>query len=423
MEKALLDKVDEIRRLEPTERAEALLTYSPQEAQAIFEQLEPHLQRELIEWLPTDKIDRLLADLEPDDRVRFLESLPESDIASSLTRLSPREWRLTQKLLAYPEESAGRIMNPEYLPLPPSLTAQQALELINRGGQTAGTLHALPVVDDRRCLIGLITLDRLIVAAPEKLVSELMMDDVPTVAPETDQEKVARVIQAADLLALPVVDNERRLLGLVTIDDAIDVIDLERGEDISRLGASHPLDRPYFSMNISDLTRSRLMWLLLLAVAGTLTVQVLQMFEEELEQVIALSLFIPLLIGVGGNSGAQSATTITRALATGDVAKRPKAFISVIAREAAVGLMLGSALGLLSYPVVILLFNKTIAATVSLTLVTICVLATLVGSGMPLIAKHLNIDPAVVSAPMVTTIVDATGLLLYFLIAKLIMNI
>ena len=423
MEKALLAKVDEIRRLEPPERAEALLRSSPQEAQVIFEQLEPPLQRELLEWLPTEKIDRLLADLEPDDRVRFLESLPESDVVSSLTRLSPREWRLTQKLLAYPQESAGRIMNPEYLPLSPLLTARQALELINREGHTADTLHALPVVDDRRCLIGLITLDRLVIASPEKLVSELMMDDVPTVAPETDQEEVARVIQAADLLALPVVDNERRLLGLVTIDDAIDVIDLEREEDIARLGASDPSDRPYFSMKIRDLTRSRLIWLLLLAVAGTLTVQVLQMFEEELEQVIVLSLFIPLLIGVGGNSGAQSATTITRALATGDVAVSPRAFIGVIAKEAGVGLLLGSALGLLSYPVVITLFNKAIAATVSLTLVAVCVLATLVGSGMPLIAKRLTIDPAVVSAPMVTTIVDATGLLVYFLIAKLILNI
>lgn len=419
MQEEILNAVDELRQLDPPERAEALSGYPPGQARLIFEQLEAPLQQEVLERLPDPQVDRLVADLDPDDRVRLLDALPEEVATALLAHLSRREWRLTHKLLAFPEESAGRIMSPEYLPLAPEHSAAEALALIHREGRHAATVSTLPVVDAGNRLAGLVTLSALVLAEPDRPVSELMLDHVPTVDPGTDQEEVARLIQAADLLALPVVDESGRLLGLITVDDAMDIIQLEEGEDFARAGASEPLDRPYLSMSLLGLTRARLVWLLLLAVAGVLTVNVLGAFESLLERALSLSLFIPLLIGVGGNSGAQSATTVIRAMATGDVGAAGTA--RVVARETCVGFLLGAGLGMLAYPPVFLLFDAALAATVTLTLVSICTLATLVGSSMPLVARRFDIDPAVVSAPVVTTLVDAGGLLVYFLIAGAVM--
>ncbi len=419
MEAAIHDIVSSLRRLEPPQRAEALLNFPPWEALAIFEQLEAPLQEELLHWLPPEKVDQLLMDLDPDDRVRLLDTLTIPVAEALLASLSARERWLTQQLLSYPQESAGHIMTPEYLALSPALTAAEALARIRSQGHHAGPLQVLPVLDDAGRLLGLLTLSQLVLADPEQKISGLMVANVPRTTPETDQEEVARLIQAADLLALPVVDGSGRLLGLVTVDDALDVIHYEREEDFARAAATQPLRRPYFSISVFELTRSRLVWLTLLALAGTLTVQVLTVFEGLLEQVVTLSLFIPLLIGVGGNSGAQAATTVTRAIATDDVA----GVAAVILRETRVGLLLGGALGLLTYLPILLIFNGLMAAVVSLTLVVICTLATLVGSGMPLLARRLDIDPAVVSAPVVTTVVDASGLVVYFLIAKAVMDI
>jgi magnesium transporter len=421
MQEEILNAVAELRQLDPPERAEALSGFPADQARLIFEQLEAPLQQEMLELLPEQQVDRLVEDLDPDDRVRLLDALPEEVVQTLLAHLTRREWRLTHKLLAFPEESAGRIMSPEYLPLSPDHTAAEALSLVHREGRKVVTINVLPVLDEEDRLAGLVSLGALVLAEPDDRVGDLMMDQVPTVAPETDQEEVARLIQAADLLALPVVDESQKVLGLITVDDAMDVIQLEEEEDFARAGASEPLDRPYFSISMLGLTRARLIWLLLLAVAGALTVNVLAAFESLLERVISLSLFIPLLIGVGGNSGAQSATTVVRAMATGDVSEAGT--LRVVARETGVGFLLGTGLGLLAWLPVYVLFDPAMAATVSLTLVAICTLATLVGSGMPLLAQRLGIDPAVVSAPVVTTLVDASGLLVYFLIARTVMQL
>lgn len=421
MREEILNAVVRLRQLNPTERAEELSTYAPEQARMIFEQLEAPLQEDILEYLPDRQVDRLVADLDPDDRVRLLDALPHEVAISLVARLNRREWRLTHKLLAFPEESAGRIMSPEYLPLAPAHSAREALALVYREGRHAATVNTLPVVDPDNRLLGLVNLSDLVLSDPDKPVSELMTEHIPTVHPATDQEEVARLIQAADLLAMPVVDDSGTLLGLITVDDAMDVIQHEEGEDFARAGASEPLDRPYQSTTLLGLTRARLGWLMLLAVAGALTVNVLEAFESHLERVISLSLFIPLLIGVGGNSGAQSATTVIRAMATGDVGAAGA--LHVIARETCVGLLLGAGLAAISYLPVLVLFDSALALTVSLTLVTICTFATMVGSGMPLLARRLHIDPAVVSAPVVTTLVDTGGLLVYFLVAGLVMGL
>lgn len=421
MEEYMLEAADALRRMPPAERAEALSRYPPEQARAVFEQLEAPLQEEMLEFLPDRQVIRLVEDLDPDDRVRLFDVLPAPVGHALLARLNRHERRLTHKLLSYPEESAGHIMSPEYLPLQQDLSVADALNIIHREGPNAGTVDALPVLDTDRRLVGLVRLSALVLADPGQKVGAVMLTPVPSVSPETDQEEVARLIQAADLLALPVVDDAGHVMGLVTVDDAMDVIHLEQEEDFARTVASAPLDRPYFATSIMGLTRARLAWLLLLAVAGVLTVNVLSIFETLLEQALSLSLFIPLLIGIGGNSGAQSSTTVVRAMATGSI-HGVKA-VRVISRETTVGLLLGTGLGLLAYIPVLLLFGQGLAATISLTLIAICGLSTLVGSSMPLLAQRLGIDPAIVSAPTVTTLVDASGLLVYFLIAKLILGL
>lgn len=421
VEQDTLAAVETLRHETPAERAAALTSMRPERARELFEQLEPTLQQEALVHLRDEQVHRLLEGLTPDDRARLLETLPEPTARLMLARLSRRQRRLTSKLLAFPEETAGRIMSPEYLPLRRDQSVQEALELIRREGGSVETLNALPVQDDDGLFAGMVMLSDLVLADPDEQVGNMMMTAVPTVQPETDQEQVALVIQAADLLALPVVDATGRLLGLITVDDAIDVLEIEHEEDLARAGASEPLDRPYFSISVLRLTRARLLWLLLLAVAGTLTVNVLSAFEDMLEEVVTLSLFIPLLIGIGGNSGAQSATTVVRAMATGEL--QGTGALLVVMRETRVGFLLGAAVALLAYGPVVLLFGAPIATTVCLTLVAVCTLATVVGSTMPIVAGRLDIDPAVVSAPVVTTVVDATGLLVYFLIAGAVMGL
>jgi magnesium transporter len=347
--------------------------------------------------------------------------MPAAVVRRMLAGLSPRERRLTSMLLGFPEESAGRIMSPKFVRLVPEMTVAEALERVRRRGRDAETIYALPVTDEELRLVGAVELRELLLSEPETLVREIMDPEVRAVRVDEDQEKVARLIQAADLLALPVVDMENRLVGVVTVDDAMDVLGAEEEEDLARTGASEPLGRPYFSASIFRLARSRATWLLLLAVAAILTVNVLSAFENTLESVVTLTLFIPLLIGTGGNAGAQSATTIVRSMAMDDI--RSEDIVRVVLREGRVGLLLGTMLGGLSVAPVWIFTDRSLALIIALTLVTVCTLASLVGSLMPLLARRFGVDPAVVSAPFVTTIVDASGLLVYFLIARAVLGI
>jgi magnesium transporter len=420
-ESDMLAAVDALRLGTPAERAAALSGMPAERARAVFEQLEPMLQQETLVHLRDEQVRGLLEGLHPDDRARLFETLPEATARLLLARLSRRQRRLTSKLLSFPEETAGRIMSPEYLPLRADQTVAEAIDLLRREGREAETLNVLPVLESNGMFAGLAMLSDLVLAEPDATIGSVMIAAVPTARPDADQEQVAMLIQAADLLALPVVDETGRLLGLITVDDAMDVLELEHEENLARAGASEPLDRPYWSISVLRLTRARLVWLLLLAVAGTLTVNVLAAFEHMLESVVTLSLFIPLLIGIGGNSGAQSATTVIRAMATGDLEGRRA--VLVVLRETRVGLLLGTAVAVIAYLPVVVLFDKPIALTVSITLIAVCTLATLVGSSMPIVAGRLNIDPAVVSAPVVTTLVDATGLLVYFLIAGAVLRL
>lgn len=413
--------VPRLTRLDRERRLEAFRSLPPELSVDVFCQLEPSIQADLLGRLEAEQASALLEALDPDDRARLFEEMPDELASGLISGLSPAERRATQLLLAYPEESAGRIMSPDFIGLRPEMTVSEALAELRRRSDGAETIYVLPVHDEAKRLLGTVELEDLVLAEPDERIGDLLSEPQYAVNARDDQEVVARLMQSADLFAIPVVEDDNRLVGIVTIDDAVDVLQEEDSEDIARAGATEPIGRPYFSVSILRLVRARIVWLSLLAVAATLTVNVLSAFEATLEAVVSLALFIPLLIGIGGNAGAQAATTIVRAMATenlgtGDLAK-------VVLRETSVGFLLGSLLGTVAFLLVALIFGETIAIIVGLTLVAVCTLATLVGSAMPLLARAVGIDPAVISAPVVTTLVDATGLLVYFLIAQAVLGL
>lgn len=416
-----LDVAKDLAHLDAAKRLVAFRRLPEQQAKEVFEQLDKSHQEQLLEGLPDEQVRELVEAMTPDDRARLLQGMPPPLAQRMLAELSAREQALTHKLLEHPAESAGRIMCPEFVALQPSMTVAEALEEVRRNGADVETVYALPVVDGRLRLVGMLELEDLVFAEPSVKVEQIMDTDLHAVRADDDQEEAARLLQATDMPAVPVVDADRRLLGLVTYDDAMDVLGMEAGEDWSRAGASEPLQRPYFSVPILGLVQSRVVWLLVLAIAATLTVNVLSAFEHVLETVVSLSLFIPLLIGIGGNCGAQAATTVVRAMATDDVRHGDAA--AVIAREASAGVLLGIVIAAIGYLPIWGFFGPSLALVVCLTLIAICTLGALVGSMMPLAARRLGVDPAVVSAPFVTTLVDATGLLVYFVLARLVLGI
>ncbi|WP_084342958.1 magnesium transporter, partial [Janibacter corallicola] len=278
----------------------------------------------------------------------------------------------------------------------------------------AETIYTLPIIDASRHVVGVVSLRTLMRADPTTRVDDLMSPAL-TVRTDEDDETAARRITDKGLLALPVVDSEERLVGILTIDDAVRILEREESEDTARLGGVEPLGRPYLSTPIMRLVRSRVVWLLVLAIGATLTVQVLSVFEATLEQVTVLALFIPLLIGTGGNTGNQAATTVTRALALDDV--RPRDVLAVLGRELRVGLALGALLGAVGFAATALVYEVRVGLVIGLTLVAVCTMAASIGGVMPLVARKVGVDPAVFSNPFITTFVDATGLVLYFLIA------
>jgi magnesium transporter len=420
-ETGTLDIADELSRLDPSQKAVPFRLLDRDRALAVFEMLDPVHQQEVLEGLRDDRFRQLVEDMDPDDRARLVGELPAKVANRVLSGLSPEERAMTAALLGYPEESAGRVMTPEYVNLRATMTVADALAKVRRAGEHAETIYALPVTDDQRHLVGVVGLRALVLAPPDQQIAELMTTQLYKVRADEDQETAARLVRDAGLIALPVVDSEDRLVGVITVDDAMEVIEAEETEDLAFHGGSQPLNRPYMAASVFFLARKRAVWLLVLILAAALTVNVLQFFEETLEQVVTLALFIPLLIDTGGNSGSQAATVVIRAMAVGEV--RFSDLPHVVWREARVGLMLGLMLAVAGFVPVAIFFDTDIALIVSSTLVTICAWATFAGSMLPLVARRVGVDPAVVSAPLITTLVDATGLIIYFLVARAVLGL
>lgn len=412
--------VEELERMTGPQRAGAFRLLPRDTALRAFVALDPALQVELIDHLRAAETRRLVADLDPDDRARALDRLPPPLAEELLRDLPERERRMTLSVLDQPEESVGRWASPAFVSLPVGMTAGEALERVRTAEEGAETVYVLPVVDVGSRVVGVVSLRRLLSSAGETPLETLMREPI-TVRADEDQEVGARLVRDHGAVAVPVVDEHDRLLGLFTVDDAMRVLELEEDEDSARSAGMERLDRPYLTTSVVTLARSRVLWLLVLIVAATLTVNVLDHFEATLEQVVALALFIPLLIGTGGNVGAQSASTMIRALAVDDV--RFADLPAVLRKEIGTGLLLGAALALIAYVPARLFTDGSVAVVISVSLVVVCALAASAGGLIPLVARRLGVDPAVVSAPFITTFVDATGLVVYFLVAGLVLGL
>ena len=412
---------DRIGRLGGTEAAVEFRVLPKNLGLEVFEELSPFDQKRLLAGLRGEGYRQVLEGMDPDDRARMLGEAPAVVVKRVLAGLSPHERALTAKLLGYPKGSVGRVMSPEVVTIPEGVTVAEAMDIVRAKGASAENVYSMAVVNSSRQVQGVIELDTLVLADPATEITQILdRGAVPATATEPAEE-AARIIQESNDPNLLVVDSESRLVGLFSYDDAMEVLEEAGSDDAARQAGSAHWQGHYMSVGVFRLARYRALWLSLLLIAATLTVSVTQAFEATLEQVAALALFIPMLIGAGGNAGSQAATASVRALAVGEV--RFSDLAQVAWRELRVGGLLGLMLAALGLVVATVFVGWEIAVVVGCSLVLICAWAALIGGMMPLLAKRVGIDPAVVSAPLVTTLVDATGLLIYFMMAKLILGV
>ncbi len=380
---------------------------------AILEQLEPGRVAEILSGLSADERTDIIQRMRVHERHRILPKLG-AEIRNEL-----------EDLLQYPEHTAGGIMTTEFVRLEPGLTVGEALKHIRSVAREKESIYACYVLEPGTGkLLGSVSLRDLVMAEFDSALSQVMRRKPVTVNALDDQEVVAKKIGKYNLLAVPVIEDDGSIVGFVTVDDVIDVLIEEQTEDILRMAGVEPgaLDKPYFDNPILRVVRKRIVWLLLLFVAGTLTSAVLHRFEDELAAVVALSFFIPLLIGTGGNAGAQTVMTVIRSLALGEVGVRHA--WRVVLREATTGLIVGLMVAPVAFGQALLWkVPVELALTVSLTMFAICIWSTTVGSLVPILAHRFGVDPAVLSAPLITTLVDATGLIIYFTIAKIVLQL
>ncbi|HEX7125495.1 MAG TPA: magnesium transporter [Thermodesulfobacteriota bacterium] len=387
----------------------------------VFEQLDVDQQRRLLEGFTEERAREVIASLDPDDRARLLDELPAKVAKRLLQALPPAAREATATLLGYPEQTAGRIMTPEYVDLRATMTAGEALARIRAIGLDRETIYTCFVVDATRHLLGTVSLKDLVLAPPGALVAGLMTPNPVSARTEDDQEEVARLLSRHDLLAVPILDREGRLVGIVTVDDVVDVLEAEATEDIYRMGAVETGDASYFRAGIGSAVRQRIGWLLLLLATNTLTSQIISSQADLLTVSVVLAAFIPLLTASGGNVGAQSSTVVIRGLAVQELSwKRAPA---TLLREGAVGLLIGLALGALAFGWAAWLSGSlAVAAVVGGTLVVVTTLASLTGTLLPLVFARLGLDPALMSTPFITTVVDVVGVLLYFAMARVVLE-
>jgi magnesium transporter len=388
----------------------------------VFDEMDGALQNLLLEAFSDQAARSLLEAMPPDDRAELLDEVPAKVARRLLQILSPDQRRLTMRLLGYEDGTAGREMTPLFVDLHGDMTVAQALDRVRRLAINRETVYECYVMDRRRHLIGTISLKDMVIADRDARVSDIMTPEPPFVYTYTDREEAAKELREHELLAIPVVDAEQRLVGIITYDDVVDIVEQEATEDIYRFGAVPGTERGYFASRILGVVRRRATWLLLLIVVNTITGSIIAGEGDLLGEILILAAFIPLLIGTGGNVGAQSATVVIRGLATGEV--NPRRALSVIMREVGIGAILGVVLGAITLAWSRMLSGDLrVAIIVSTTLFGISVMATLIGGALPFLFRRLRTDPALVSAPFITTVMDIFGVLLYFGIAHTILRL
>ena len=393
-----------------------------------FVEMEPETQELLIHGFSDSELHEVVDELYVDDAVDIVEEMPANVVKRILAQVSPGKRKEINEILRYPENSTGSIMTTEYISLHPEMTVTQAFERITRTGVDKETIYTCYVTKERQ-LLGLVTVKDLLLCADKSTkVEELMNPHVITVSTLTDQEETARMLSKYDFIAMPVVDSDGRMVGIVTFDDAMDVLQEEVTEDIEIMGGMTPSDKTYMRSSPLDLFRHRIPWLLLLMVSATFTGMIITGFENALAAQVVLTAFIPMLMDTGGNSGSQSSVTVIRAISLGEVDFRDIA--AVVWKEIRSSVMCGIALACACFGKIMLIdrlllhnpdVTVTVALVVCLTMVLTVMVAEMIGCTLPIIAKKLGFDPAVMASPFITTIVDAVSLLLYFGIASMLL--
>ena len=415
-----VDQADLLDELDPDDQKLLLPEMKPQDSADILEEMDETKAAELVSALSQAEAVRIIDEMEPDDAADLLGDLAPDHAGALLDHLEDADE--IRPLLLHSDDSAGGLMTSEFLALRRRTTVADALAAVRLWQPKSDNLSGLFVIDRDGVLIGVIGLRQLIISDPAELVGEIMDPEPVWVAVGTDQELCAGLMSRYNLLALPVVNSARVLVGVITIDDVVDVLEAEATEDIQRLGGAEPLERPYLDTSTLVIARKRLGWLLLLFLTESLTGSVLRLFENELAAVVALSFFIPLLIGTGGNAGSQTTSTIIRALAVGDVRKRDA--LAAFWHELRVGIMLAVVMSIIAYGRA-LLWGTTpaLALAVAVSIMTIIIWANSLGALLPMAASALKIDPTVVSGPAMSTLVDATGLFIYFTVAGIVLGL
>lgn len=416
--------------LEPGGRPVAFRVLPRDRAAVVFTYLPPETQEQLLSELNNEQLAGLFDEMAPDDRATLFDEMPGQIAAKLLALMKPEERRQTQAILGYPPDSVGRLMTPDYVAIQPEWTVQQVLDHIRKNGRDAETLSRLYVVDGRGRLIDDIRLRQLLLVDPSSSVKALMNEQLVSLHAQDDREKAVEMMRRYDHPALPVVDRDEILVGIVTFDDVADVEQAETTEDIQKMAAVEALDEPYITMPVWKLVRKRGIWLGVLFLGEMLTASAMAFYEHEIAAAVVLALFIPLIISSGGNSGSQASTLIIRAMAVGEIRQRD--WWRVLLREIACGLLLGIFLGAIGL-VRINLWGLAgwasygehyhlIAVAVGAALIGVVLWGSLMGSMLPFILRVMKLDPAVVSAPMVATLVDVTGLIIYFTVAAMILR-
>ncbi|MGI0483894.1 magnesium transporter [Pantanalinema rosaneae CENA516] len=416
------DIADAIETLPNTMQAIAFRLLSKDEAIEVYEYLDRSVQQALLEDFKQPEFLEIVDRMSPDDRVRLFDELPAKVVRRLFQQLTPEERDATALLLGFQPNTAGRLMTPEYLSLKEEQTVQQSLEKIRRLAHQVETISYLYVTDRDRHLTGTLSLRELVVAPPEQTISSIMQREVLFVNTDTDQEEAARLIQQYDFVALPVVDREQRLVGIITVDDVLDILEQETTEDIYAMGGLQAGKDDYFQSNLFTVARKRVTWLLVLLITNTLTSAVIRSQEDVLEEVVTLAAFIPLLIDAGGNVGAQSSTVVIRGLNVEE--PRMKQALWVVRREAIAGLLLGGMLGVVVFVwATVLQGDPLVASSVGISLFAISILASIAGASLPFLFRSWGLDPALMSAPFITTAVDVLGVLIYLNVARNILQL
>ena len=400
-------------------------------AAEVFVELSSDTQELLIAGFSDVELKEVLDELYMDDTVDIIEEMPANVVKRILRHTDPEKRESINEILKYPKYSAGSIMTTEFVDLKKNMTVADAFTHIRRTGVDKETIYTCYVTDENRILLGLVSVKDLLLSEETKNLDEIMETNIIYVNTQEDQESAAQNFEKYDFLALPVVDNENRLVGIITVDDAIDVIQEEATEDIEKMAAIMPTDKPYMKTGVFETYKKRILWLLLLMISATFTGKIISSFEDALSACVVLTAFIPMLMDTGGNSGGQASVTIIRSMSLGDV--EMKDIFKVLWKELRVSLLCGLTLGAANFVKMLLVDRNAIlssgqslvsvALVVCLTLVVTVIIAKLIGCSLPMLAKKIGFDPAVMASPFITTIVDAVSLIIFFKIAVMILHI